>query len=247
MQAAVPKPRLISTISWILYDLANTAYSMNVVSLYFGTWVIIHLGQPDLVVSLANSISMALVALTLPVLGDWSDCKGKKLFSLFVFTAVCILGTAFLGGWDIILSKLAVSSTIGPDAVWSNAPLILGVLIVFTFILANYAYQGGLVFYNALLPAVSTPRTLGRVSGYGVALGYLGSIMGLLVAQVYVEGEILGFDLPGMVKQGPAAAFLPTALLFLVFAIPIFFFVPEPPLRPESRRSWNLKQSYRRV
>jgi MFS-type transporter involved in bile tolerance (Atg22 family) len=51
--------------------------------------------------SLANSISMGLVAITLPVLGELSDCKGKKLVSLLIFTILCIGGTALLGGWDL--------------------------------------------------------------------------------------------------------------------------------------------------
>jgi len=72
------KPSHLSTISWILYDLANTAYSMNIVSLYFGTWIIIDLAQSDVYVSLVNALSMLLVAFTMPVLGDWSDIRQKK-------------------------------------------------------------------------------------------------------------------------------------------------------------------------
>lgn len=236
------KPRLISTVSWVLYDLANTAYSMNVVSLYFGTWLLIHLGQPDLMLSLANSISMGLVAITLPVLGELSDCKGKKLVSLLIFTILCIGGTALLGGWDLVLTKWVALSA---HPIRSAA--IMGWLIVMTYIAANYAYQGGLVFYNALLPSVSTPRTMGRVSGYGVAVGYFGSAIGLLVARVFVDGTFLGRKIASLEGGGPAASFLPTALLFFVFAVPIFIFVSEPPLPAAGKRSWNLRKSYRRV
>ncbi len=107
--------------------------------------------------------------------------------------------------------------------------------------------SGGLVFYNALLPSVSTPRTMGRVSGYGVAVGYFGSAIGLLVARVFVDGTFLGRKIASLEGGGPAASFLPTALLFIVFAVPIFIFVSEPPLPAAGKRSWNLRKSYRRV
>jgi len=225
------RPPRIATIAWILYDFANTAYSMNVVSLYFGTWIIISLNQSDLWVSLANSISMIFVALTMPVLGDWSDRKGKKIISLFVFTSTCILGTVALG-------------VLGTQM--NNVSLIVP-LAILIFIAANYGYQGGLVFYNSLMPAVSTPKTIGRVSGYGVALGYLGSIAGLSIAGIFVDGNFYGIQMPGISAGGAPAAFIPTAILFFVFALPIFIFVKEPPLPAGIKKEWNLKDSYARV
>jgi UMF1 family MFS transporter len=195
------KPPLSATISWILYDFANTAYSMNVVSLYFVTWVIIELGQRDAVVAIANSISMIMVAFTLPVLGDYSDCKGKKMISLAFFTALCIAGTVFLGK----MGGLGFGAFYVP-------------VIVLIYILANYGYQGGLVFYNALMPSISTTKTIGRISGYGVALGYLGAIVGLIVARIFVDGEFFGISIPGIAAGGPTAAFVPTAIIFFVFA-----------------------------
>ncbi len=167
------RPSFASTVSWILYDFANTAYSMNVVSLYFSTWIVIELAQSDFWVSIVNSFSMFLVAITMPVLGDWSDKKNKKLLALFIFTLVCILGTFFLGVAGLTISSMQML-----------IPLVLAI-----YVISNYSYQGGLVFYNALLTAVSTPKTLGRVSGYGVAIGYLGSAAGLLVGGLFVDGS----------------------------------------------------------
>ena len=221
----------MATLSWILYDLANTAYSMNVVSLYFGTWIVINLGQSDFIVSFANSFSMILVALTMPVLGGWSDHKGGKMKLLALFTFVCIAGTALLGVIGAHITHLG----------W----LIPLVLIV--FIVANYSYQGGLVFYNALLPAVSTPRTIGRVSGYGVAVGYLGSILGLAAAALFVEGNFYGFAIPGIQAGGTVAAFIPTAVVFLLFAIPVFIFVREPVTQLVHTGKWRLKTAYQKT
>ena len=224
------KPPLRATISWILYDLANTAYSMNIVSFYFSTWIVIELGMRDIYVSAANSISMFLVAITMPVLGDYSDHVGRKLPLLAIFTFTCILGTAVMG-----IAGTSIRDT----------ALLLHTLLVL-YLVTNYAYQGGLVFYNALMPDVSTPKTLGRVSGYGVAIGYMGSIIGLAVAGIFADGKIFGYAIPGMSAKGAQAAFLPTAGLFFVFAIPIFLFVKESS-RHEAPQRWTLVGSYRKV
>jgi len=224
------RPSFWATASWILYDFANTAYSMNVVSLYFSTWIIIELAQSDFWVSLANSISMLIVALTMPVLGDWSDRRRKKMRALLIFTLMCIAGTFSIG----LLGKSITGLT------------LLVPLVLFLFVISNYSYQGGLVFYNALLPAVSTPKTMGRVSGYGVAIGYLGSAAGLFVGGLFVDGEAFGLSITGIEAGGRVAAFMPTAILFLIFAIPIFLFVREPKLVILDR-SWHIKDSYRRV
>lgn len=225
------KPRLIATISWILYDLANTAYSMNVVSMYFGTWIIINLHQSDFIVSFANSFSMILVALTLPVLGHWSDIRGGKMLLLAIMTGACIICTALLGIVGRYIADLS----------------LLIALVMILYVIANYSYQGGLVFYNALLPSVSTPRTIGRVSGYGVAIGYLGSILGLAVAGIFVEGSFYGINIAGVTAGGTTAAFIPTAVVFLVFAIPIFIWVKEPHSSLEGQEIWRLKDSYRKT
>jgi len=221
----------MATISWILYDLANTAYSMNIVSLYFGTWFIKELGQNEAYESLVYSFSMLLVAITMPVFGDWSDCKNKKLAGLMLFTGVCI-GSIFLIG--MAGQQITTISLLVP-------------IVLILYVLANYTYQGGLVFYNALMPVVSTPKTIGRVSGYGVAIGYFGSIIGLVIARLFVEGEAFGLKIPGVVRGGAIAAFIPTAILFLVFAIPVFIFVKESAWSSGPEKNWSLRQSYNKV
>jgi len=76
------------------------------------------------------------------------------------------------------------------------------------------------VFYNGMLPSIARQSNVGMVSGYGVALGYVGSIAGLLLVKPFVA------------DGGRAAAFLPTAILFLIFAIPCFLFVKDPSPKP---------------
>lgn len=227
----ITSPPARAMISWILYDFANTAYSMNVVSLYFSTWIILELNQSDIWVSLVNSLSMALVALTMPVLGEWSDKKNKKMPALLIFTAACVLGTFFMGLAGQNMSNLT----------------LLVPFILCLYVLTNYSYQGGLVFYNAMLPVVSTPKTLGRISGYGVAIGYAGSIAGLLIARLFVEGNAFGITLPGVEAGGRVAAFIPTAIMFFLFAIPIFIFVKEPKSAKKDTEKWTIVASYKKV
>ena len=102
--------------------------------------------------------------------------------------------------------------------------IFLGALL---FILGNAGFEGGIVFYDAFLPEISPPEKFGKVSGIGFAVGYLGSLaaigatMNLLLAKKYPE------------------TFLVTAVMFAVFAIPIFLFVPEH--RHEAKKySWKI-------
>ena len=117
---------------------------------------------------------------------------------------------------------------------------------------ADVAYQSALVFYNALLPGVSAGRGAGRVSGYGTALGYVGSIVALVVLTYFVTdaAAIKGFLGPfgAWIDTGDqlnSNAFLPTAVLYLLFSVPAFLFVPDKALRPP--RPVSLAGTYRGV
>jgi UMF1 family MFS transporter len=185
-------PRL-SVFSWGLYDFANTIFAMNVLSLYFILWVTQVNEAREIVFSLAISGSMLAVALTSPMFGAVSDRYGRRVPFLIVFVLICVIFTAAIG------------------QIWG---LVAGLLF---FAIANFAYQSGNVFYDSLLSTVSREDNRGRISGLGVALGYLGSILGILMVAPFVD------------TWGTGAAFIPTALLFLVFALPCFFFVKEAP------------------
>jgi MFS transporter, UMF1 family len=112
------------------------------------------------------------------------------------------------------------------------------IVAVALFVAADLAYQSAQVFYNALLPGVAAGRGAGRVSGYGTAAGYVGTILALVVLTFFVsEAEtarsLLG-PLGGWVETGEepnSNAFVPTAVLYLLFSLPAFFFVPDPVVR----------------
>lgn len=201
----------LTIFGWAAYDFANTIFSMNIISLYFSQWVIVDQGKEDIWYSAAYSLSMVFVAVTMPILGAVSDHARKKLPFLFWWTLACCLLTLLIG-W--------VSRRPGPG----NGTVLLALGL---FVLANYFYEGGNVFYNSLLPFISTSTNIGKISGIGVALGYVGSIAGMLLVRPFVEGKVHLGHLFGQPERGRAASFFPTAVFFFLFALPIFFFVRE--------------------
>src|SRR6058998_1119212 len=83
--------------AWALYDLANTTFSLNVVSRYLPLIVVEDLGRRDLDVSLAYSASMLLVAIVSPVLGALSDVSGRRVPFLAATTVASVVATALMG------------------------------------------------------------------------------------------------------------------------------------------------------
>ena len=201
----------LSTASWALYDFANTIFSMNIVTMYFAQWIIVDNKKEDIYYSASYALSMFLVAVTMPLLGAISDAKGKRKPFLLTLTLACIFSTILIG---------VVSNNVGG----AHAKILLALAF---FVIANFCYEGGLVFYNALLPDVSTKANIGKVSGLGVSLGYVGAIVGLLLVKPFVEGSIFGIKMPFGDGGGREKAFVPTALFFLLFSLPIFLWVRE--------------------
>jgi UMF1 family MFS transporter len=193
-----PSGRARVPIAWSLYDLANTIYSYAIVSYAMGLWTVDRLGPADgqFWIGVANAVSVGLNALVSPVLGAISDRGGRRLPYLLFFTAQCIIATALIA------------------LVPAGAPP-LAFLGLFLFAIANFSYQAALIYYDATLPVVSTPSSRGRISGIGVAVGYMGSLL--------IAGLILILD-----SGASPLTFLLAAGLYTLFAIPIFVILREP-------------------
>lgn len=202
----------VEGLSWALYDFANTIFSFAIVSFAMGPWATRALGEGlgTLAFAVAGSLSVLLNAVVSPALGAISDRTGGRKRYLLVFTVICILPTALIGFVNIWIGLLA-------------------------FAIANFAYQAALIYYDALLPDVARTETRGRLSGIGVALGYLGTI---------VSGLLLRFTTDADGRITPAS-FVLVAALFGLFAIPIFTLVRErqairrPFVAADALRSWN--------
>ena len=205
-----------ATLSWILYDWANTAFGTVIItfvfSVYFARGVIGDETEGAALWSYAIGISGLLIALMSPLFGAVADQTGHKKPGILFFTLLCCLCTALL-----YLAE--------PNASTGAIFLILLCLGI-----ANIGLEMGTVFYNALLPDIAPRAKIGRISGFAWAAGYFGGLVCLVVA------------LFGLVGLGEMAPMLPlsqdnsehirataplTALWFLVFALPLFFFVKE--------------------
>jgi UMF1 family MFS transporter len=225
--------------SWALYDFSNTIFSMNVATLYFSVWLVGDLGASNTMYAAASSVGSLLVIVTIPVLGALSDARRRRKSWVVGFTLLSCAATAAIGvvgerrlpriGTEVLAPHPA------PAGWHPNAATLFWVLAAFA--IANFAYQAALPFYNAMMPELVPPEQQGRLSGVGTALGYVGSIVGVLLVVPFFNGAlpIIG-ALPGGVMRalrslvpftsfgGRAATFVPTAALFLLFSIPLFVF-----------------------
>ncbi|MEP6989775.1 MAG: MFS transporter [bacterium] len=224
--------------SWALYDFANTIFSMNVATLYFSVWLIKDLGASSTMYALGNGLSSMLVVLSVPVFGALSDARRRRKPWVVGFTLISCLACMAIGVLGQTTLPIIGASTVAgvpTPAGWHPG---LGTLawVLLAFVVANYAYQAAQPFYNAMLPDLVPPEERGRLSGAGTAVGYVGTIVGLLLVFPFFGGEIpLVGKLPAGVMHalrsvvpytshaGRVSTFVPTALLFLLFSLPLFF------------------------
>jgi UMF1 family MFS transporter len=201
--------------AWALYDVANSAFMTTVLMMFPLFFVpVAAKGLAEEVArsrfAFATSLSVLLVGLLGPVLGAVADYRGSKKAFLAAFLA---LGASATGAMYLI-----------SEGEW--------VFALAVFVIANVGVTSTLAFYNALLPAVASPEEVDRVSAAGFALGYLGG--GLLLAlNLVVIANPQRFGLAGT-AHATRLAFLSVALWWVLFSIPLFRRVREPPRRLEA-------------
>ena len=190
-----------------LYDLANSAYTIIVVtfitSAYFANQIV---GDPQLGAAYwqwTAGLCGILIALTGPLLGNIADKKPKgKINLLHMFTILCILITCLF---------------------WFAKPstnYILFTLII--FLLSNYCYEAATIFYNSLLKNCSSENNIGKTSGLGFALGYIGSVPILLFTlYVFVLPDTIPFGLDKSKFENIRFIPIIAALWFLIFSLPM--------------------------
>lgn len=186
--------------AWYLYDFGNSAYAavvmLAVYSAYFQTTVV---GGPEgsRLWGIAIGIAMLSGAIISPILATIADFTASKKRFLFVFSTLCWVFTALL----FLVEK---------------GDIFIGMLF---FILAEIGYRAGQVFYNSLLPDITTPGEVGRVSGNGWAIGSAGGIICLLLILPFIV------MIKGALIVRASMAF--TALFFALSTIPLFLHVKE--------------------
>ncbi|MEO5798307.1 MAG: MFS transporter [Gemmatimonadales bacterium] len=205
------QPRVIW--SWALYDWANSAFTTLVVTFIYATYFTKAMA-PDEVTgtawwSRAVAISALLTALMSPLLGAAADRSGSRKRFLAVSTIISIIATTLL-------------AFVAPGT--AHAALIALIL----FVTAEMAFEAGNVFYNAFLPSIASPERIGRVSGYGWGLGYVGGLVCLGIALVgFVQPEVPWFGISKVAGWNIRATNLLVAVWFALFSLPIFFSMPE--------------------
>ncbi|MEM4246710.1 MAG: MFS transporter [Candidatus Woesearchaeota archaeon] len=192
---------------WAMYDLANTAFSALFVTFFFPKYVTEFLGGNKFHVGLVFGLSMLLVGLLVPVIGAWSDRMNRRLPFVVMFTIFCCAATLFV------------------PLVGLKAALFLGMV-------ANFFYHAALTTYNALIPSLGKPEEYGKISGIGVALGYLGTLLSLGAAALVLNR--LGWE----TLAGTKAVFTVTAVFFLGFSLFTFLGMRERGNRV--KESWHV-------
>ena len=223
--------------SWALYDFSNTIFSMNIATLFFAVWLIDDVGASNTMAAVASSLSSVLVVLSIPIFGAISDATQRRKPWVVGFTLIAVGMTALLGVIGQTMIPLVGEAVRNPTVSTYTLAGLPAIAILTAFVLANWAYQGAMPFYNAMMFELAPPGELGRLSGAGTALGYIGAIAGILLVSPFFNGAIpvvgelsagtldfLRSVVPFTNHAGRVSAFVPTALLFLLFSLPLFIF-----------------------
>ena len=182
---------------WTLFDFANTSFSIIVVTFLYAVYFKKTVAASESIGDLYWSISTSIA----------------MLITAFIAPVLGAIADYSAGKKRFLLffTLLCIVATaslyfIGPGQVFWG---------IFVFVLANIGFEAGLVFYDAFLPELTAPKNYGRVSGYGFGMGYLGSLATLAIVYPFIKAD--------MIKE----TFPVAALFFLIFSLPIFFFLKE--------------------
>ncbi|MFW6125171.1 MAG: MFS transporter [Pirellulales bacterium] len=224
-----PRASRLAILSWCLYDFANSPFTTLVVtfiySVYFASVIVpadYVPGGEDAAAAWGTAVwgwaingTAVLVALVTPVLGAIADRTRARKRMLALSMVACVgLTTA-----------LAFPTK---GYVW---------VAWWLFMAANLFYEVANVFYNALLPSLGPKERLGRISGYGWALGYMGGLLPMVIALGMI-GRLPGQETPWVTAEAGwnvRGTNLLVAGWFVIFSIPLLLFVPEPVLADPRR------------
>jgi UMF1 family MFS transporter len=206
--------------AWYMFDWANQPYNTLLLTFIFAPYFAASVA-PDPVTGQQMwgwmlAIAGACIAMMAPVLGALADSAGRWRPWLLLWSALYVAGS-FALWWAVP----------GADPVW---PILLA------FAVGMIGLEFGIVFVNALLPGLGRREELGRISGTGWALGYAGGVVALAVTLVFLAETESGRTLAGLApafgldpetREGTRAVGPFTALWYVVFALPLFLFLPE--------------------
>jgi UMF1 family MFS transporter len=192
--------------SWAMFDFANSGYTTVVITAIFNAYFVsVVAGNADwgtFAWTASLSVSYLLIILTAPMVGAYADAYAKKKRLLFITATGCIVFTALL-------------SLAGPGDLWLAVTLI---------ILSNFFFGSGENIIAAFLPELANSKSLGKISGWGWSLGYLGGLFSLGCALAYVTwAQAQGQQS----EQYVPVTMLITAGIFVAACTPTFLFLKE--------------------
>jgi len=193
---------------WTLFDFANTSFSIVVVTFLYAVYFKKTVASGQPIGDLYWSISTSIAMIITALLGP-------VLGAIADYSAGKKRFLLFFTILCISFTSLLFFVQEG-DIFW-------GVVL---FIFAAIGFEAGLIFYDAFLPEITAPKNYGRVSGYGFGMGYLGSIAALAIIYPFIQAENIRVTFPI------------SALFFLVFSLPVFFYLKD------TRRQVHRTESY---
>ena len=204
----MPKSKILSkkAVTWALYDWANSAFALSVLAVLFPLVLGNYWGDGDastIRLSLITVAASVIVFLLAPILGTIADTGGYRkrfLLSFAIMGAVATAALGFVGEGD-----------------W---PLALTL-----YLLASVGFYSSIVFYDSLLIDVTEPRNYSFVSTLGYAIGYLGGAL-LLALHAWMLASPQTFGLANA-TEAFSWAFISVGAWWLMFSLPLLFFVPE--------------------
>jgi len=193
---------------WTLFDFANTSFSIIVVTFLYAVYFKKTVAGNEAIGDLYWSISTSIA----------------MAITAFISPILGAIADYSAGKKRFLLffTMLCVVGTaslyfIGPGQIFWG---------IFLFVIANIGFEAGLVFYDAFLPEITAPKNYGRVSGYGFGMGYFGSLATLAIVYPFIEAS--------MIKE----SFPVAALFFLIFSLPLFFFLKEKRVKVDHSQSF---------
>lgn len=192
--------------SWAMFDFANSGYTTVVITTIFNAYFVSMVARNQdwgtFAWTATLAVSYILIIITAPIIGIYADAYAAKKRLLFFTSIGCIFFTLLL-------------SFVGPGDLW---------LAIFLVILANFFFGTGENLIAAFLPEIAKSNSLGKISGLGWSLGYIGGIVSLGCSFAYV---LWAQEQGHQSEQFIPVTLLITASLFAISCIPTFLYLKE--------------------
>lgn len=200
--------------SWALFDFGNSSFATVILTFVFATYFTQAIADDvetgTALWGTATGLAGVMIAILSPIGGAIADQTGRRKPWLAFFTVLCVVATASLwfaapGAGSIPFTMVAV---------------VIGLV----------GFEVGLVFYNSMLPDLTTPDRIGRLSGFAWGLGYGGGLLCLaIVLVIFIQADPAPFNLDTSNAEHVRATALFTAGWIALFTWPLFAFTPDTP------------------